>query len=317
MNNLIEKFPAEIRLDISSIIDNGGVLTAQRCGRICRLLSISIESLMVSLLPLAASYSKSELSSYKVGAVALGIDTDDKGISSLYLGANLEFQSFYFSVHAEQSAISNAWSAGEKGIKAIAVSAAPCGHCRQFLKEIAGDNPLQIILPATAASEIFHTGGEGDNSFAYADLSKILPAAFGPLDLGCEHLLMEDVTDLNQLELVTSNDSKIVSMALNAANLSYAPYSLNYAGCALEITTGEIFSGRYAENAAHNPSLSPFSSVLSKTILSMPEFDYTNIKRLVLVECPTRVSQKSVTEKLLATCNKDVELEYYPVVMNT
>lgn len=301
MKHLISTFPAAVRLNIATIIDNGGILTADECEQICNQLSISLESLMVSLLPIAASYSKSALSSYKVGAVALGLETNKKGYSNLYLGANLEFQTLYFSVHAEQSAVSNAWLDGQRGIKAIAVTAAPCGHCRQFLKEIAGDRPLKIILPATEPS----------------DLSQLLPAAFGPLDLGCEFLMMQETVSLNQLELVSSTNSTVVNLALEAARLSYAPYSLNYAGCALEVTTGEIFSGRYAENAAHNPSLSPFSSALSKTILNIPAFEYKNIKRLILVECPTKVSQKEVTENLLASCNADIKLEYHLAVLNT
>ncbi|MCP3674084.1 MAG: cytidine deaminase [Gammaproteobacteria bacterium] len=311
MKSLINNFPNEVRSDLSSLIDNGGVLRAEKCEHICQLLSISIENLMVKLLPLAASYSKSELSSYKVGAVAQGIDTKGNGISDLYFGANLEFSSLYNSLHAEQAAVSNAWLDGQKGIRSIAVSGAPCGHCRQFLKEVAGNNDLQIILPADSASEIFLPGENPEDNVATIDLSKLLPAAFGPLDLGCEQLMMEATEEGHQLELTRQSDSYLVLQALLAANRSYAPYSSNYAGCALEMKTGEIFCGQYAENAAHNPSLSPYSSALSKMILSMPEFDYDDIARLVLVESPTMVSQKSITTTLLLACNKDVELEYF------
>ena len=213
LQNLINNFPTEVRQDLLSLIENGGILRAERCERICRLLSISIESLMVQLLPLAASYSKSDLSSYKVGAVALGIDTNENGISDLYFGANLEFQSFYYSLHAEQAAVSNAWLDGQKGIKSIAVSGAPCGHCRQFLKEVAGDNVLQIILPADAASEIFKPSDNPEENFSTIDLSKLLPSAFGPLDLGCEQLVMEASHEGHQLELTCQNDSHLVKQA--------------------------------------------------------------------------------------------------------
>ena len=311
MKSLINKFPDTVRSDLLSLIEDGGILRAARCERICRVLSISIESLMVKLLPLAASYSKSELSSYEVGAVALGIDTNENGISDLYFGANIEFASLYNSLHAEQAAVSNAWLDGQKGIKSIAVSGAPCGHCRQFLKEVAGDNALQIILPADAASEMFLPSDNPEENVATIDLSKLLPSAFGPLDLGCEQLMMEPALERHQLVLTSQDDSYLVQQALLAANRSYAPYSANYAGCALEVNTGEVFCGQYAENAAHNPSLPPYSSALSKTMLSIPEFDYNDIVRLVLVECPTMVSQKSITTSLLSACNKDVELEYY------
>lgn len=41
-----------------------------------------------------------------------------------------------FTVHAEQSSIADAWMNGEEGIDLIAVTAAPCGYCRQFLNEL-------------------------------------------------------------------------------------------------------------------------------------------------------------------------------------
>lgn len=311
MKNIINNFPEAVRSDLFSLIENGGILRAARCERICHVLSISIESLMVKLLPLAASYSRSELSAYKVGAIALGIDTNANGISDLYFGANIEFKSFYNSLHAEQAAVSNAWLDGQKGIKSIAVSGAPCGHCRQFLKEVVGDNALKIILPADAASEIFLPSDNPEENVATIDLSKLLPSAFGPLDLGCEQLLMEPTLEGHQLELTIRDESSLVQQALLAANRSYAPYSSNYAGCALEVKTGEIFCGQYAENAAHNPSLSPYSSALSKTMLSIPRFDYNDIARLVLVESPTIVSQKSITTTLLLACHKEIELEYF------
>lgn len=39
-------------------------------------------------------------------------------------------------VHAEQFVMANAWAHRERGIKRLAVSAAPCGHCRQFYAEL-------------------------------------------------------------------------------------------------------------------------------------------------------------------------------------
>ena len=107
-----------------------------------------------------------------------------------------------------------------------------------------------------------------------------------------------------------------MNKALTAARRSYAPYSLNYAGCAVKLTNGNIFSGRYAENAAHNPSLSPFSAAISQAMLSDLEFDYANIERIVLVEQATSVSQIEVTKILLASCTTSTELEYYPALQN-
>ena len=58
---------------------------------------------------------------------------------ALYVGVNLEFARLplYNSVHAEQFLLVNALHHGERAITRLAVSAAPCGHCRQFYSELA------------------------------------------------------------------------------------------------------------------------------------------------------------------------------------
>jgi cytidine deaminase len=39
-------------------------------------------------------------------------------------------------VHGEQFVIANAVRTGEQRLERITVSAAPCGHCRQFMAEL-------------------------------------------------------------------------------------------------------------------------------------------------------------------------------------
>lgn len=61
------------------------------------------------------------------------------GVSGrLYVGVNLEFARLPVnnSVHAEQFLVVNAVHHEERGITKMAVSAAPCGHCRQFYSEL-------------------------------------------------------------------------------------------------------------------------------------------------------------------------------------
>ena len=74
--------------------------------------------------------------------------TENAGDVALFLGANIEFpaQALTQTIHAEQSAIINAWLQGAKRIDGIAVTAAPCGYCRQFLCELEGSQNLKIIL---------------------------------------------------------------------------------------------------------------------------------------------------------------------------
>ena len=54
----------------------------------------------------------------------------------------------------------------EKIVK-IAITHAPCGHCRQFMNELRDAKDIQILLPGMAAMR----------------LEELLPKAFGPLDL--------------------------------------------------------------------------------------------------------------------------------------
>ena len=72
----------------------------------------------------------------------------------------------------------------------------------------------------------------------------------------------------------------------------------------------DVFTGRYVENAAFNPSLSPLHTALVQ--MNMDRLDgHHPITRAVLVERPTAISQRPVCELLLRTVAPDVNLEYY------
>ena len=49
----------------------------------------------------------------------------------------------------------------------------------------------------------------------------------------------------------------LVLEALEHARCSYAPYTHNYAAVVLKTQDGSTYQGRYAENAAFNPTLNP------------------------------------------------------------
>lgn len=65
---------------------------------------------------------------------------------AIYVGVNLEFPKAQLnnSVHAEQFLIVNALQHGEQGLELMAISEAPCGHCRQFFTELACANKVRI-----------------------------------------------------------------------------------------------------------------------------------------------------------------------------
>jgi cytidine deaminase len=237
----------------------------------------TIESLMISLLPWAVAFADAPVSNFLVGAIALG------GSGALYAGANIEFTGMPLSasVHAEQAAIVNAWSHGEREVATIAATAAPCGHCRQFLMELGAPERLAIYVDGRPATTL------GD----------LLPSAFGPRDLGAAAGLLNDA-DV-PLTAPIAADDLLGQAALGAAGASYAPYTRAYAGIALQTDDGRIVTGRYAESAAYNPSLPALQSALVE--LALRGIDRTTVNAAVMVEAPARSSQRSAAEALLAS----------------
>jgi cytidine deaminase len=241
-----------------------GFFTAAQVQMLSAQLGLTVPQFMTMVIAQATCYAQPAISGYSVGAVALGSS------GALYFGANLEFpgESLIYTVHAEQAAIVNAWGNGEDGVTMLAVSAAPCGYCRQFLWELVTASQLQILLPNLPAQP----------------LSYYLPNAFGPSDLGVtagllaprHHKLILDRaslgrTSLDQPSLDQASANPVLTAALAAANRSYAPYTSEahpnagkacYAGVALKTADGSIFSGSYGENAAYNPAIQPMEAAL-------------------------------------------------------
>jgi cytidine deaminase len=142
----INCFADHMRPDIDSIWENRGVLSAERVAQL-GIRQEELGTLMMQLLPVARQYAVVPLSDYQVGAVAAGMPNPVTGWCSLYLGANFELEkaALTFTTHAEQAAVNNAWLNGEEGVQALAISAAPCGYCRQFLNELVTAKRLKIL----------------------------------------------------------------------------------------------------------------------------------------------------------------------------
>lgn len=313
----VNRFPEAARPDIDAIWDSQGRLSAAAASRVAGLMGAEIGTLMMSLLPLAEQYAVVPVSNYQVGAVAAGMPAG--GWASLYLGANFEFSNtaLSFTVHAEQAATNNAWLSGEVGLQALAISAAPCGYCRQFLYELVTAAQLTILLPTDPKH----------NPLAYnvTPLTTFLPQPFGPNDLGVTGGLMDPTDCTHNLTLSGGPPSDpVVAAAFAAACACYAPYStppvappappanFGYAGVAVQFAGGAIATGRHAENAAYNPSLSPLESALSMANMQQPQpAPLLHVIRCVLVEVPTFSSQRSATQAVLAAYAPGVTLEYW------
>ena len=243
---------------------------------------------MEELLPVAQALALAPISGFAVGAVVRA------GSGTLYLGANLEYPGLGLaaSIHAEQAAIANAWAGGETEAVALAVTAAPCGHCRQFLNELAAGGRLRI-----------HVRGEPATT-----LAALLPAAFGPADLGVSDRLMQPVAHGLVASVPAEAADPLAAAALAAADSSHAPYGKTYAGVALELADGSIHTGRYAENAAFNPSLPPLQAALAA--LAMRSIPPSEIRRAALAETDGPVTQRGATECLLAAVAPGAALTY-------
>ena len=101
-------------------------------------------------------------SRFQVGAAVLAESGE------IYGGANVENASYGATVCAERSAIFAAVNAGERKLKAIAVTATPCGICRQVMREFCDPEAFKVIVAKTA------------DDYRVFMLEELLPESFGP-----------------------------------------------------------------------------------------------------------------------------------------
>ncbi len=244
-----------------------------------------VSGIMLALLPLAQTYARPPISNFYAGAVVRGAS------GAIYLGANLEFpgQPLGFTVHGEQAAFANAYMHDEAAVVSLAGSDAPCGHCRQFMYEMAPTGELEVVVAGSGARK----------------LSALLPEAFGPKDLGFK----DGAFPVRQVGLKPAGMTDALGRAaLAAAQKSYAPYTKAYAGVALETREGRRHAGSYLENAAFNPGLPPLQTALISLVLAGGE--YARISRVCLAETKDAViSHREVTEAILRAIAPDAKLQ--------
>ncbi len=245
----------------------------------CQRLDLTREALGLALLPIAAAFAEAPVSQFYVGAVAFDSD------GNAYLGANFEFAHTHMAqvIHAEQSAIAHAWQRGARALDLLVVNYAPCGHCRQFINEVRLTEHCQILLPEQQPQP----------------LAAYLPNAFGPQDLGIDARILDGFS----MDVACDDLFELASIACEKA---HAPYSGSLSGIALEYADGERVVGRYAENAAFNPSLPALQVAINARHLQGK--DWKTITKAVMVERQSMLSQRANAEALLHTI--DVKLAY-------
>lgn len=133
----------------------------------------------------AREYSYSPYSNFRVGAALLCAD------GSVYTGCNMENAAYTPGICAERTAVYKAVSEGKRDFLAIAIAGgpagileltAPCGVCRQVMREFCDPDSFRIIL------------GTGEEDLRSYLLKELLPLSFGPENLGRTTAEKEDET---------------------------------------------------------------------------------------------------------------------------
>ncbi|KAK9102605.1 hypothetical protein Sjap_019859 [Stephania japonica] len=264
---------------------------------------VSAVQLLPSLVPSAQALARPPISQYHVGAVGLGSS------GRVFLGGNVEFPGvpLHQSIHAEQFLVTNAALHSEPHLPHLAVSSAPCGHCRQFLQELRSATRIEICITSSPPPPCHH-----DPKPMFKPISHFLPDRFGPDDL-----LHKDVPLIlephhnglafwdhhSNVDVESSNgwvdlEGELGGAALEAANGSHAPYSGCPSGVAMMDSEGRVYKGSYMESAAYNPSLGPVQAALVAYIVGAGG-DYGGIKRVVLVEKKDAVVRQEGMARLL------------------
>lgn len=243
-----------------------------------------------ALIPIAAHFALTPVSDFHVGVVALTSSGD------LFFGSNGEIAGgpACFTLHAEECAISNGLCSALETcedvsvvFKSLSLNAIPCGFCRQLLMEqqqVQG-SPIEIRLVKRDTLEV--------NA---RPLSFLLPSPFGPNDLNITSFRYEGPL-VPPPEAACGDIASAACEALNAVTrVSRAPYSGAYAGAAVEVGLcgGPIFAGAYVENAAYNPTTSPFFIAFMKARYA--GFALKEISKAALMEVPGRFTSKQVGE---------------------
>jgi cytidine deaminase len=246
---------------------------------------LDLHTLLRATLTWARRWARAPLSNFEVGAAALG----ESGC--VYLGANIEFQRLPLSqtIHAEQSAIAHAWSAGEAGLSVLATSAAPCGFCRQFMLELPEPRPLLLL---------------GDRE--PTTLAALLPDAFGPTQLGRTPQLLR--AGPHALTWIETPSHPLAELALHAAARASAPYTGAFAGVAIETIDARRYAGSAAESAAYNPTLAPMQAGFISAYHGGSRLD--SIRSVLLVELEGAViSQLELARAVLSSVAPEARLE--------
>jgi len=277
----------ETLLKILQHVPNPSFIPADKVQMILKDTGLSVDALLPMLINVAKTYAKPQFSGYHVGVAALGKS------GNIYLGWNIEVANLMFTVHGEQTAVVNARKHGETIIDKMAISAAPCGHCRQFLNELGADgSTLEILTPNKAPAKI----------------ATLLPEPFGPQDLDQKGALLS-----TRVAMLAGDFDPLQEKAIEAAQISYhyVPENAEKAspsGVAIQTKDGQIYTGSLLENAAYNPTIPAIMAALVDLVAN--KVPYREIESVWLAQKHNPwVNSQPVTELILKDIAPSVTLQ--------
>ncbi|EFJ49738.1 cytidine deaminase [Volvox carteri f. nagariensis] len=188
---------AQVAMDDMSPLKGRFMIPAAEVRQLLNASGNTVEELLFSLITPASKLARPPISGYRVGSVALG------GSGSVYVGVNIEFPGAPLnnSIHAEQCLLVNCLHSGETSMQALAVSAAPCGHCSCCcccccwaplrVSEAASSSLDALLMFFASLQRQFYAEIKDADALEYIFgrdtqpkfLADLLPERFGPSDL--------------------------------------------------------------------------------------------------------------------------------------
>ncbi|MFY8275246.1 cytidine deaminase [Pseudoalteromonas sp. SSDWG2] len=273
---------------LDAITAQRGIITCEQFQQLALQLDADDNATAKWLLAHFKSWAFPPISKFYVSALVRA--ENEHGEDFFALGVNVELPhcALDTAVHAEQTAIHNAWLNGAVALKHIYINAAPCGYCRQFMNEFVVNQRLAVSINDT------HT-----------DLEQLLPLAFGPEDLNISQRVL---TTSEQLSAQSNSNDQRSALMSHLAH-SYAPYSGGRAAVQIDYE-GKAYFGRYIENAAFNPSFNPFLAALSQIALTGKGIDFDKISAVTLAEEPSLKSHQSAVQSIVKVVAAHAQFDY-------
>ncbi len=198
-------------------------------------------------------------SDFPVGAAILAVNGG--GVQKVFRGNNIENEAFSATICAERNAGTTAVGEGYKRFTHVAVvcrqrpGGAPCGLCRQVLRQFGQDAVVLNICDHD--SNVYRFFGR-----------ELLPAPVGTIE---------------SFGSLSYHDRQVVDRVLKLRDSSYVPYSKKGRGAVVRATTNgsgtqRRFPGRQIDNASYGGSMTAERAAISAAVSA----GFCNINQIVV-----------------------------------